>query len=225
MQQQEKDKEDRERTERQSAQDAESYRQFMDNQRKLQEKLSGEVERDRALFMKTPPVPPQKNLLLGQWRLVTGPKKKTGQCHRGDQRGDFAGGVCEMVFGDGIWDFRPKAMYGIDARHRRDEVERRRLPRQRGPNRRDPQDRETLRIQDPWAPIACRKLTSTRIGVEPCSFVRVGAGAQAASPAAAREPRLPGAPSAAAAQACSDRESAHRGRRWRRSRWGRLSLR
>ena len=67
--QEEKDKEDRARSERQSAQDAENYRQFMANQHKLQERLSGEVERDRALFLKTPPVPPQKNGLLGQWRL------------------------------------------------------------------------------------------------------------------------------------------------------------
>ena len=59
-QQEQKDKEDGERSARQSAQDAESYRQFMDNQRKLQERLSGEVERDRAMFLKTPPIPPQK---------------------------------------------------------------------------------------------------------------------------------------------------------------------
>ena len=58
-------------------------------------------------------MPLQKNLLLGQWRLVMHEEEER-QCDHGSQRDGFAGGVCEAVFGDGIWDFRPKAMYGID---------------------------------------------------------------------------------------------------------------
>ena len=75
LQQQEKDKVDKQRLEEDSARDAVNYQAFMENQRKLQEKLSGDVERDRALFMKTPPIPPQKNTLLGQWRLDRTKKK------------------------------------------------------------------------------------------------------------------------------------------------------
>ena len=66
----------------------------MESQRRLQEKLSGDVERDRALFMKTPPVPLQKNLLLGQWRLVM-PTEEERQCPSRISTRRFAGGVCE----------------------------------------------------------------------------------------------------------------------------------
>jgi hypothetical protein len=56
-QQREKDKADKQRREEDAA-NAANYQAFMENQRKLQEKLSGDVERDRALFLNTPPVPP-----------------------------------------------------------------------------------------------------------------------------------------------------------------------
>ena len=32
----------------------------------------------------------------------------------GEMMGMITGGACQMLFGEGIWDFRPKAMFGID---------------------------------------------------------------------------------------------------------------
>jgi hypothetical protein len=103
-QQEQQDKVDKKRAE----EDSENYRTFMENQRKLQEKLSGEVERDRALFLKTPPVPPQKNRLLGQWRLDKTKKKPANAL--AEINAAISQPACEMVFGEGIWDFRPKAL-------------------------------------------------------------------------------------------------------------------
>ncbi len=200
LQQQEKDKVDKQRLEEDAARDAVNYQAFMESQRRLQEKLSGDVERDRALFMKTPPVPLQKNLLLGQWRLVM-PKKKSGNAIT-DLNATLAGGVCEAVFGDGIWDFRPKAMYGIDhgiGETKLSDVDYRGnegligvIPKM-----------GKLFVFKILGPDRMQEVTSTRIGVEPCSFVRVGASAQAANASAAgtRAANAPSsnAPSVAAA--------------------------
>jgi hypothetical protein len=104
---------DKQRSEAAAAQDAANFGRFMENQRRLQEKLGGDVERERALFLTTPPVPPQVNQLLGQWKLVM-PKNESGDAIA-DLDSMMAGGTCEMVLGDGPWDLRPKALYGIDA--------------------------------------------------------------------------------------------------------------
>ena len=202
--QQEKDKDHQERSERQSAQSAESYRQFMDNQRKLQEKISGEVERDRALFLKTPPIPPQKNTLLGQWRLDRTKKKPANAL--AEINAMISQPACEMVFGDGIWDFRPKALYGIDAgigESKLTDVDYRGnegiigvIPKMR-----------KLFIFKILGPDRVQELTSTRIGADPCTFVRVGASAQAVGlPASAT--RAANAPSSNAPAGTSGRASA-----------------
>lgn len=199
--QQEKDKENQQRNERQSAQDAENYRIFMENQRKLQERLSGEVERDRALFMKTPPVPPQKNGLLGQWRLDKTKKKPANAF--AEINAAISQPACELVFGDGIWDFRPKALYGIDAgigETMLTEVDYRGneglvgvIPK-----------RGKLFVFKILGPDRVQELTSSRIGADPCNFVRVGAGArEATAPTAsqAANPPTSGGPSAASGRA------------------------
>ena len=201
LQQQEKDKVDKQRLEEAAARDAVNYQALMESQRRLQEKLSGDVERDRALFMKTPPVPPQKNLLLGQWRLVM-PKKKSGNAIT-DLNATLAGGVCEAVFGDGIWDFRPKAMYGIDhgiGETKLSDVDYRGnegmigvIPKM-----------GKLFVFEILGPDRMQEVTSTRIGVEPCGFVRVGAGAQGASAPTASQaanPSKSGMPPAASGRA------------------------
>ena len=201
LQQQEKDKEDRARSERQSAQDAESYRQFMDNQHKLQEKLSGEVERDRALFLTTPPIPPQKNTLLGQWRLDRTKKKPANAL--AELNAMISQPACEMVFGDGIWDFRPKALYGIDAgigETKLTDVDYRGnegiigvIPKA-----------GKLFVYKILGPDRVQELTSTRIGADPCNFVRVGAGRSASAAATAPQtanPSSSGVPPAASGRA------------------------
>ena len=180
--QQEKDKVDKQRMEEQAAQSAESYRQFMDNQRKLQEKLSGDVERDRALFLKTPPVPPQKNGLLGQWRLDKTKKKPANAL--AEINAAISQPACEMVFGDGIWDFRPKALYGIDAGIGESKLTDVDYRGNEGVIGVIPKSGK-LFIFKIVGPDRVQELTSTRIGADPCNFVRVGARAQAAEGSAA----------------------------------------
>lgn len=183
--QQEKDKEGSARIERQSAQDAESYRQFMDNQRKLQEKLSGDVERDRALFLKTPPIPPQKNTLLGQWRLDRTKKKAANAL--AEINAAISQPACEMVFGDGIWDFRPKALYGIDAGIGESKLTDVDYRGNEGMIGVIPKSGK-LFVFKIVGPDRVQELTSTRIGADPCTFVRVGAPAANAAAGAATVP-------------------------------------
>ncbi len=146
---------------------------FMENQRRLQEKISNDVERDRALFLKTPPLPPQKNLLLGQWRLVM-PKKKSGNAIA-DFNAMMAGGACEGVFGEGIWDFRPAALYGMDAGIGETKLTDVAYHGNEGLVGVIPKLGKLFNFKI-LAPDRAQELTSTRIGVEPCNFVRVGAG-------------------------------------------------
>ncbi len=185
--QEEKDKEDRARSERQSAQDAENYRQFMANQHKLQERLSGEVERDRALFLKTPPIPPQKNSLLGQWRLDRTKKKPANAF--AEINAAISQPACEMVFGDGIWDFRPKALYGIDVGFGETKLTDVDYRGNEGIIGVIPKAGKLFVFKILGAD-RVQELTSTRIGADPCNFVRVGASTQAAKrPRPVREPR------------------------------------
>jgi hypothetical protein len=181
LQQQEKDKEDRARSERQSAQNAENYRQFMDNQRKLQEKLSGDVERDRALFLKTPPIPAQKNALLGQWRLDRSKKKPANAL--AEINAAISQPACEIVFGDGIWDFRLKALYGIDAGIGESKLTDVDYRGNEGVIGVIPKSGK-LFVFKIVGPDRVQELTSTRIGADPCNFVRVGASAQAVNASA-----------------------------------------
>jgi len=203
LQQQQKDKEDRERIERQSAQEAESYRQFMANQHKLQEKLSGEVERDRALFLKTPPIPPQKNALLGQWRLDRSRKKPANAF--AEINAAISQPACEMVFGDGIWDFRPKALYGIDAGIGETKLTDVDYRGNEGIIGVIPKSGKLFVFKILGAD-RVQELTSTRIGADPCPFVRVGASAQTGVSAGAT--RAVSAPSSNAPAATTGRASA-----------------
>jgi hypothetical protein len=181
-QQEQKDKEDGERSARQSAQDAENYRQFMANQHRLQERLSGEVERDRALFLKTPAIPPQKNSLLGQWRLDRTKRKPANAL--AEINAAISQPACEMVFGDGIWDFRPKALYGIDAGIGETKLTDVDYRGNEGIIGVIPKSGKLFVFKILGAD-RVQELTSTRIGADPCNFVRVGASTQATNASAA----------------------------------------
>jgi hypothetical protein len=201
-QQQEKDKADKQRREEDSARSAENMQTFMENQRKLQEKISGEVERDRALFLKTPPVPPQKNRLLGQWRLDKTKKKPANAL--AEINAAISQPACEMVFGEGIWDFRPKALYGIDAGIGESKLTDVDYRGNEGIIGVIPKTGK-LFIFKILGPDRVQELTSTRIGADPCNFVRVGAGVRGASAPApapqAANPSSSGGPPAASGRA------------------------
>ena len=203
IKQQEKDKADQQLIEENAARSAENYKAFMENQRKLQEKLSGDVERDRALFLKTPPIPPQKNTLLGQWRLDRTKKKPANAL--AEINAAISQPACEMVFGDGIWDFRPKALYGIDAGIGESKLTDVDYRGNEGMIGVIPKTGK-LFIFKILGPDRVQELTSTRIGADPCPFVRVGTSAQTGLPAGAT--RAANAPSSNAPAATSGRASA-----------------
>jgi len=194
-----------EATEKQRAEESarifgEGLSTFMANQKKLEERIAHDVERDRAMFLKTPPLPPQKNLLLGQWRLAMPKKQKTDNPFA-DLNAMMAGGACEGVFGEGIWDFRPQALYGIDAGIGETKLTDVAYHGNEGLVGVIPKLGK-LFIFKIVAPDRMQELTSTRIGVDPCNFVRVRASAQASGkPPQAARAAAPGAPPAVAAGA------------------------
>jgi hypothetical protein len=57
---------------------------FMENQRRLQEKIGHDVERDRATRLKTPPLPRSKNLL--RQANAAGKKSAAARWHRAHAR-------------------------------------------------------------------------------------------------------------------------------------------
>ena len=73
---------------------------------------AAEIERTRRRLEREPALPAARNPLLGQWRLEKAPAGPKGGL--GEMMSILTGGACQMVFGDGIWDFRPKSMHGID---------------------------------------------------------------------------------------------------------------
>jgi hypothetical protein len=73
---------------------------------------AAEIERARRRLEREPPLPPAKNPLLGQWRLEKARAAPKGGL--AELNAMLSGGVCQMLLGDGIWDFRPKSMHGID---------------------------------------------------------------------------------------------------------------
>ena len=73
---------------------------------------AAEIERTRRRLEREPALPPDRNPLLGQWRLEKAPARPKGGL--GEMMAAITGGACQMLLGDGIWDFRPKSMHGID---------------------------------------------------------------------------------------------------------------
>jgi hypothetical protein len=77
----------------------------------------------RAKWQKQPPLPVDKNPLIGRW---TRPAST-----RANSNDPFAqlqalakGGMCEMLFGGGIFEFRPDRLVGMDERTREQELDR-----------------------------------------------------------------------------------------------------
>lgn len=77
----------------------------------------------RAKWQKQPPLPVDRNPLLGRW---TRPAST-----RANSNDPFAqlqtlakGGMCEMLFGGGVFEFRPDRLVGMDERTREQELDR-----------------------------------------------------------------------------------------------------
>lgn len=81
------------------------------------------AEAARRNWQKQPPLPPERNPLLGKW---TRPAST-----RGNPNDPFAqlqalakGGLCEALFGGGVFEFRPDRLVGMDERTREQELDR-----------------------------------------------------------------------------------------------------
>jgi hypothetical protein len=80
------------------------------------------LEEARQAWLKRPPLPPDRNPLLGKWR-----RPPTGQ---GNSSDPFAalqalakGGLCEVLFGGGTFEFRATTLVGFDARTSEQELD------------------------------------------------------------------------------------------------------
>jgi hypothetical protein len=74
---------------------------------------AAEIEALRRKLEKQPALAPERNPLLGQWRMV--PRTKAGAIGGlGELMAMVTGAACEMLLGDGIWDFQPQAIHSID---------------------------------------------------------------------------------------------------------------
>src|SRR6202521_887770 len=80
------------------------------------------LEAARQTWLKRPPLPPDRNPLLGRWK-----RPPTGQ---GNSSDPFAalqalakGGLCEVLFGGGTFEFRTTTLVGFDARTSEQELD------------------------------------------------------------------------------------------------------
>jgi hypothetical protein len=83
---------------------------------------SDALEAARQTWLKRPPLPPDRNPLLGQWT-----RPATGKANSSDPFAALQalakGGLCEVVFGGGTFEFRPNTLVGSDAQTRGQELD------------------------------------------------------------------------------------------------------
>jgi len=194
---------DRKHAEETAAQSAASYQTFMENQHRLQEKLSGQVEEDRAMFLKMPPLPAERNGLIGQWKLDTTKTKPTNAL--AELNAMISEPMCEMVFGTSTWDFRAKSLWGDEPSvgipmQQMTEVEYR---GNEGIVGVVPKTFMRLLVFKIVGRDRVQELTSTRIGADPCTFKRVGTSTKATVAPASKAPTAQVAATAAASVTAS----------------------
>ncbi|MEJ0086441.1 MAG: hypothetical protein WDO72_12205 [Pseudomonadota bacterium] len=135
------------------------------------------------MFLTTAPLPAQRNGLLGQWKLD---KTKTAAANPfAELNAMISRPACEMVFGDGIWDFRAEALWSNDegfGEQMMTEVDYR---GNEGIVGVVPKTFMRLLVFKVVDRNRVQELTSTRIGADPCTFVRVGGGKAVTAPAPA----------------------------------------
>jgi hypothetical protein len=77
----------------------------------------------RAAWEKKPPLPPDKNPLLGKWT-----RPQSGKANSSDPFAQLQalakGGLCEVLFGGGTFEFKPDKLVGMDERTREQELDR-----------------------------------------------------------------------------------------------------
>ncbi len=71
----------------------------------------------RARLLASPPLPPERNPLLGRWRVATGAKPRGGDdlSQLMGMLSNPGGAVCEVVFGGGTTEFKPGSWASNDS--------------------------------------------------------------------------------------------------------------
>jgi len=77
----------------------------------------------RRTWLSRPPLPAERNPLLGKWTRPASTQSKSNDPFA--QLGALArGGMCEVLFGGGVFEFRPDSLIGMDARTPPQELDR-----------------------------------------------------------------------------------------------------
>ena len=150
------------------------------------------VEAARRSWQQKPPLPPDRNPLLGRWR-----RPPTGQANSSDPFAALQalakGGLCEVLFGGGTFEFRTTTLVGFDSRTSEQELDK-------------------VEYRGGGKQVAVLSKTTVRLMVfdfdgpdrinwsgQNCVLVRVGASNAAAAPAPATDARAAAASASASA--------------------------
>ena len=77
----------------------------------------------RAMWEKRPALPPDRNPLLGKWTRPASTRTNSSDPFAG-VLALAKGGLCEVLFGGGVFEFRPDRLVGMDERTREQELDR-----------------------------------------------------------------------------------------------------
>jgi hypothetical protein len=77
----------------------------------------------RAAWQKRPPLPVEQNPLLGRWTRPASARPNPSDPFS-QLQALAKGGLCEVLFGGGVFEFRPNALFGMDQRTREQELDR-----------------------------------------------------------------------------------------------------
>ena len=107
--QRQRDEEYAEEQRRSAPQRAEQARQQAEN--------DAAIKALRAKLLASPPLPPDRNPLLGRWRVATGAKPRGGDdlSQLMGMLSNPGGAMCEVVFGGGIIEFKPGSWASKDS--------------------------------------------------------------------------------------------------------------
>ena len=168
--QRQRDEEYAEEQRRSAPQRAEQARQLAEN--------DAAIKALRAKLLASPPLPPDRNPLLGRWRVATGAKPRGGDdlSQLMGMLSNPGGAMCEVVFGGGIIEFRPGSWASNDSAGD-DSL---------GPIQYRMQDEQVFALPNQGIPLLGFEIVDTdriqEVRLPDCALVRVGA-QPAAAPA------------------------------------------
>jgi len=138
----------------------------------------------RARLLAAPPLPPDRNPLLGRWRIATGAGQRGGDdlSQLLGMLSNPGGAMCEVVFGGGIIEFKPGSWASNDSAGD-DSL---------GPIQYRTQDKQVFALPDQGLPLLgfdiVDRSTIREFRLQDCVLVRVGAPPTAAPAMRAAQP-------------------------------------